>query len=222
MSCEDVDVSRKHPATWNLFTDLRSGLGFALGCWLACDSTRTILDGLLLPSTCVSLSKHLITAPAQRNAAQHPLSVVIRNDALYTTMSSVPATLPLRSMNEGLNEQLSDLLPATRLRTLFGETIRSTALPSEEPQKDPNTLTFHSSAFTSKTTSSTTSNQSSYSPDGWLTSHLQNLAGPHGPTYYTHGEPAMPTPRRRGNPKVLFMGMRRCVNLMNTHRQSHD
>jgi hypothetical protein len=177
---------------------------------LACDSTRTILDGWLLPSTCVSLSKRPITTPADQYAARQTLSIVIRNDASYTTMSvPVQEWLPLRSMNEWLNMRLTDLLPATQLRTLFGETIRSTALPSEEPQKDPNTLTFHSSAFTSKATSSTTSNQSSYTADGWLTSHLQNLTGPNGPTYYTHGEPAMPTPRRRGNPKVLFMGLRR-------------
>lgn len=109
-----------------------------------------------------------------------------------------------------LDGRIPDRVSASRMRTLFADTIRS-APPKDQPQVDPNTLTFVSSIQSSKATSPFSSNDSSYKTDGWLTNYIQNQSGSDGPTSYTHGEPTTPTPRRRGNPKVLFMGMRRCV-----------
>ena len=124
-------------------------------------------------------------------------------------MSMCLAT-PSLSNVVSIDGRVPDLIPASRMRTLFADTIRSPPL-KDEPQADPNTLTFASSIQSSTAASPFSSNDSSYKTDGWLTKYVQNQAGPNGPTSYTHGEPTTLPARRRGNPKVLFMGMRRWI-----------
>ncbi|KAK3725351.1 GTP-binding protein gtr2 [Vermiconidia calcicola] len=87
------------------------------------------------------------------------------------------------------------------MHTLFGENIRSPS-PLKTPHQNPFELAFQPSVATSSTESSKTS------PDQneWLTHRLQNQVSA---TSYTHGEQPPPT-KRKGNPRLLFMGMRRC------------
>lgn len=96
------------------------------------------------------------------------------------------------------------------MRTLFSENILSPS-PTPLPQPNPFELLFHSSS----NTSSNASTQSSPRQHEWLTQHLQNQQrieseiSNHG-SYTSNGQAAQYV-RRKGNPKLLFMGLRKYV-----------
>lgn len=99
------------------------------------------------------------------------------------------------------------------MRTLFGENILSPSPKPAPPSKtNPFELSFQSSVGASSASSSTSSPRQ----NDWLTQQIQNQqrldaeANNHttydAATRYGHA-------RRKGNPKLLFMGMRRWVLL---------
>ncbi|KAK4545259.1 hypothetical protein LTR36_003439 [Oleoguttula mirabilis] len=95
------------------------------------------------------------------------------------------------------------------MRTLFSENILSPS-PTPAPQSNPFELLFPSSISTASSADST---QSSPTQNEWLTQHLQNQQRTESETanqanYAANGQQA-PNVRRKGNPKMLFMGLRR-------------
>ncbi|KAK5163460.1 GTP-binding protein gtr2 [Saxophila tyrrhenica] len=93
------------------------------------------------------------------------------------------------------------------MHTLFGENILSPP-PQEEEQASTNPFDL---AFNSNPpATSDASGGSSLQQNDWLTQHVQNLSVVDGATSYSHGEQSGPPPRRKGNPRLLFMGLRRC------------
>ncbi|KAH9826366.1 GTP-binding protein gtr2 [Teratosphaeria destructans] len=98
------------------------------------------------------------------------------------------------------------------MRTLFGENILSPPIPSP-PQRNPFELAFGSNA---SHTNSTVSSQSSPAKRDWLTHHYQTQRRDLGEStdsfdHACNGRHTRQT-RRKGNPKLLFMGLRRHVN----------
>ncbi|KAK5134512.1 hypothetical protein LTR08_006429 [Meristemomyces frigidus] len=95
------------------------------------------------------------------------------------------------------------------MRTLFSENILSPS-PARAPPPNPFELLFPSSV---STTSSACSTQSSPRQNEWLTQHLQNQQRSErdaaNPFSHASNAPRAHYSRRKGNPKVLFMGLRR-------------
>lgn len=104
-----------------------------------------------------------------------------------------------------------------RMNQLFADGIRSPG-PQQQPLANPFELSFASATTHGPVTASTapSSHKSSPQSDDWLTQHSQqrNDSSAH---FYTHGERQALPLRRRSNPKLLFMGMRR----LSTHTLSH-
>ncbi|KAK5128922.1 hypothetical protein LTR85_000255 [Meristemomyces frigidus] len=95
------------------------------------------------------------------------------------------------------------------MRTLFSENILSPS-PTPAPQPNPFELLFPSSLSNASSADST---QSSPRQNEWLTQHLQNQQRAESETsnqanHAANGQRA-PYARRKGNPKLLFMGLRR-------------
>ena len=90
------------------------------------------------------------------------------------------------------------------MQKLFADNIRSpgpaTAVATANAEEFP--FYSHLTQSTSASTSGSPRNA------GWLTQQLQAQRSENSELSYTHGEPPPPS-RRKGNPKLLFMGMRR-------------
>lgn len=97
------------------------------------------------------------------------------------------------------------------MNQLFADNIRSPA-PQPEPLRNPFELSFASPSNTHGPALSSTISSQKASPesDDWLTQRSQQRADSSA-HYYTHGERTVLPLRRRANPKLLFMGMRRYV-----------
>lgn len=132
-----------------------------------------------------------------------------------------PTSFPLLQ-SENLTSTSSTVHRKMPLHTLFGENIRSPAPQQggEEEEEHPNPFDL---AFNSQpTTNSDTSNKSSLQQNDRLTLQLQDSSRLERATSFSHGEPNVPPARRKGNPRVLFMGMRRycgcvlvtCISLL--------
>jgi hypothetical protein len=97
------------------------------------------------------------------------------------------------------------------MRTLFGENILSPP-PIPTPQRNPFELSFHSSASNASSTGST---QSSPAQHSWLTARYQEQKRTENDAASVASTAAnghrMTYSRRKGNPKLLFMGLKRCV-----------
>ncbi|KAK5704768.1 GTP-binding protein gtr2 [Elasticomyces elasticus] len=92
------------------------------------------------------------------------------------------------------------------MRTLFSENILSPA-PTPVPQQNPFELLFPS---TLSNASSSASVQSSPNQHEWLTQHWQNQQrAENDATNYGSTGSSAPLTRRKGNPKLLFMGLRK-------------
>jgi hypothetical protein len=91
------------------------------------------------------------------------------------------------------------------LNTLFGENIASPPPAESRSDPDPFALAFRSGVATT----SDTSNQSSLLRNDWLTQRIQSQAQLEGATSFSHGEPHVSPLKRKGNPRVLCMGLRR-------------
>lgn len=96
------------------------------------------------------------------------------------------------------------------MNQLFADSIRSPA-PLPEPLANPFELQFASSSNPSHGPLSTAPSSHKGSPqsDDWLTQPSQQQRTDSSAQFYTHGERQVLPLRRRGNPKLLFMGMRR-------------
>lgn len=99
------------------------------------------------------------------------------------------------------------------MRTLFSENILSPS-PQPSPQTNPFELHFASSLSKTSTNSSTQSSPKQYE---WLTQLVQSQQrADAATTEFPHHEAdghRKPPSRRRGNPKLLFMGPRKSVLL---------
>ena len=94
------------------------------------------------------------------------------------------------------------------MRTLFGENIRSPA-PQSEAEAEPTVNPFELSFNSHPATTSDASNNSSFQQTDILTPFLQDSSRDERATSFSHGEPAVPPARRKGNPRLLFMGLQR-------------
>lgn len=101
---------------------------------------------------------------------------------------------------------ISSIIPGKEMRTLFGKDILSPP-PLPVPQRNEFDLSFR----TALSNPSNASEQSSPSKSDWLTQLSQSQSQPEGQTTFTHGEQHVPPAKRKGSPKLLFMGMRRQV-----------
>jgi len=97
------------------------------------------------------------------------------------------------------------------MNQLFADSIRSPA-PAPAPNVNPFDLQFKSSNTTAPGSEAASSQQGSPGSDDWLTHRLQSQQRTESDIFYTHGEQQAPPMRRRGHPRLLFMGMRRSVD----------
>lgn len=91
-------------------------------------------------------------------------------------------------------------LSVSTMGTLFSDKILT---PPPDPAPEPAPLQLNLQR--------TASIQNLPNRNNELTEHSQNQPEPNDHTFYTHGEPSVPPSKRRGNPRLLFMGMRRFV-----------
>ena len=113
-----------------------------------------------------------------------------------------------RNTNGDLDQALiSNIIPGKEMRTLFGKDILSPP-PIAAPQQNEFDLSFR----TALSNPSDASVQSSPGKSDWLTELSQSQSQPEGQTTFTHGEQHVPPAKRKGSPKLLFMGMRRWYN----------
>lgn len=131
----------------------------------------------------------------------------ITNDVDVWSNRHISSTFPFLTYPADPNNPISTVHTTMPLNTLFGENIRSPA-PQAEDEEDkinPFDLAFRANPASN----SDTSGKSSLQQNDRLTLQLQDSLRLDRSISFSHGDPHVTPSKRKGNPRVLFMGMRR-------------